>query len=182
MIDEGTQLKELADGKPRNCYNLERTRRRIEHPIRHLEGAAMRLPDQEMVNTVVLMVAGHQNRPADQRVERIGDHRFECQKPGTMAPAPTPVGSIGPPSPRSSRPASCAASNPTPISPTSSPRSSTAISTAASTICCHGPIAPRQNSRPWPDNVAYIIRLVVMMYVSLLTEHWVDISHETVQF
>ena len=73
MIDETTQLKKLADGKARNRYNPDRTRRRIEHPARHLEGTTMRLPDQEMVSTVVLMVAGHQNRPVDQRVERIGE-------------------------------------------------------------------------------------------------------------
>jgi hypothetical protein len=49
-----------------------------------------------MVNTVVLMVADHQDRPADQRVEGIGDHGFECRKPGTMAPAPTTAQKTGP--------------------------------------------------------------------------------------
>jgi hypothetical protein len=54
MINQTTQWKELADGKARNRYNLYRTCRRIEHPAWHLEGAAMRLPDQEIMNTVVL--------------------------------------------------------------------------------------------------------------------------------
>ena len=49
----------------------------------------MRLPNQEIVNAIVLVIAGHQNGLADQRMERIGDHRFVRQKPGTMAPAQT---------------------------------------------------------------------------------------------
>ena len=55
----------------------------------------MRLPDQEMVDAVVLMGADHQNRLADQWMIRIGNHGFECQKPGTMAPARMVVPSIG---------------------------------------------------------------------------------------
>jgi hypothetical protein len=78
MIDKTTQLNELADGKAGNRYNPNRTRPRIEHPLRDLERAAVSLSDQEIVNTLVLMVTGHQHRPADQRVERIGDHSFEC--------------------------------------------------------------------------------------------------------
>lgn len=85
MIDQTAQLKELANGKARNRYDVHRTCRRIKHPIRNLEGAALWLPDQEITDTVVLMVADHQDRPPDQRVERIGDHGFECVKPGTMA-------------------------------------------------------------------------------------------------
>ena len=42
-----------------------------------------------MVNAVVLMVADHQNSLADHWMKRIGNHSFECQKPGTMAPART---------------------------------------------------------------------------------------------
>ena len=56
----------------------------------------MRLPNQEIVNAIVLVIAGHQNGLADQRMERIGDHRFVRQKPGTMAPAQMVVPSIGP--------------------------------------------------------------------------------------
>ena len=96
MINQIAQLKELADGKAGNRYNHCRTCRWIEHPAWHLEGAAMRLPNQEIMNTVVLMVAGHQDHPAGQRVERIGDHGFECQKPGTMAPARTAAAIDGP--------------------------------------------------------------------------------------
>jgi hypothetical protein len=59
----------------------------------------MRLPDQEMVDAVVLMGADHQNRLAGQWMIRIGNYGFECQKPGTMAPARTTVDVIG----RSSR-------------------------------------------------------------------------------
>jgi hypothetical protein len=87
MIDEGAQQDELADRKPRNGYKCDAARRRIEHPIRDLVGTTMRLPDQEMVNTVMLVVADHRNGLADQWMKRIGNHGFECQKPGTMAPA-----------------------------------------------------------------------------------------------
>ena len=69
MIDEGPQQDELADRKPRYRYKCEATRRRIEHPIRDLVRATMRLPDQEMVDTVVLVGTDHQNRlagPADE--------------------------------------------------------------------------------------------------------------------
>ena len=95
MINQTAQLKELADGKARNLYDLHRTSRRIEHPAWHLERAAMRLPEEEIMNTVVLMVARHQDRLTSQRVERIGDHGFECQKPGTMAPARTRAPRVG---------------------------------------------------------------------------------------
>jgi len=56
----------------------------------------MRLPNQEIVNAIVLVIAGHQNGLADQRMERIGDHRFVRQKPGTMAPAQTTARKTGP--------------------------------------------------------------------------------------
>jgi len=55
----------------------------------------MRLPDQEMVDAVVLMGADHQNRLAGQWMIRIGNYGFECQKPGTMAPARTKMERTG---------------------------------------------------------------------------------------
>ena len=55
----------------------------------------MRLPDQEMVNAVVLVGADHQNRLAGQWMKRIGNYGFECQKPGTMAPARMPEDALG---------------------------------------------------------------------------------------
>ena len=87
MIDEGAQQDELADRKPWNAYSSETSRRRIEHPIRDLIGTSMRLPKPEMVNAVMLVVADHQNGLADQWMKRIGNYGFECEKPGTMAPA-----------------------------------------------------------------------------------------------
>ncbi len=57
----------------------------------------MRLPDQEMVNAVMLVVA--KNGLADHWMKRIGNYGFECQKPGTMAPARTAAGGIGQSSP-----------------------------------------------------------------------------------
>jgi hypothetical protein len=68
MINEGAQLNELTGGKAGNGYHFERTCRRIEHPSGDLKGAAMRLPNQEIVNAIVLVAAGHQHesgRPAD---------------------------------------------------------------------------------------------------------------------
>ena len=96
MIDERTQQDELTDRKPRYRYKCEAARRRIKHPIRDMVGTTMRLPDQEMVNAVVLVGADHQNRLAGQWMIRIGNHGFECQKPSTMAPARIPEASDGP--------------------------------------------------------------------------------------
>jgi hypothetical protein len=96
MIDEGPQQDELTDRKPRYRYKCKATRRRIEHPIRDLVRATMRLPDQEMVDTVVLVGTDHQNRLAGQRMKRICNYRFECQKPGTMAPARMKAEKTGP--------------------------------------------------------------------------------------
>jgi hypothetical protein len=53
------------------------------------------LSDQQMVNAVMLVVADHQNGLADHRMKRVGNHSFECQKPGTMAPAWMAEPSVG---------------------------------------------------------------------------------------
>ncbi len=66
----------------------------------------MRLSDQNVVNTVMLVVADDQHGLTDQRMKRIGDHGFERQKPGTMKPARTRAGQTRRPSPPWSRPAS----------------------------------------------------------------------------
>jgi hypothetical protein len=95
VIDEGPQRDKLTNRKPRYRYEGEAARRRIKHPIRNLVGTAMRLPDQEMVNAVVLVGANHQNRLAGQWMIRIGNYGFECQKPGTMAPARTKAAKTG---------------------------------------------------------------------------------------
>jgi hypothetical protein len=59
MIDQGTHRHELADWKSWDAYHSEATCRRIEHPIRYLIGTPVRLPDQEMMNAVTLVVANH---------------------------------------------------------------------------------------------------------------------------
>ena len=66
----------------------------------------MRLSDQDVVNTVVLVVADDQHGLTDQRMERIGDYGFERQKPGIMKPARTRAGQTGRTSPHSWKPAS----------------------------------------------------------------------------
>jgi hypothetical protein len=48
-----------------------------------------------VTNTVVLVVANHQDGLADHWMKRIGNYGFECQKPGTMAPVRTKVRKIG---------------------------------------------------------------------------------------
>ena len=55
----------------------------------------MRLSDQEVADPVVFVIADHQQRPPDQRMKRIGDNGFECQKPGIMTPARTKGRKIG---------------------------------------------------------------------------------------
>ena len=49
----------------------------------------MRLADQKMVDTIMLVVADHKYSLADQWMKRIGDLRFERQKPGIKSPART---------------------------------------------------------------------------------------------
>jgi hypothetical protein len=66
--------------------------------------AAAGLTNQEISNAVMHLVSHDQDRLTDQRVERIFDLRFECQKPGTMIPAPMAGPRTGRSSPRSSKP------------------------------------------------------------------------------
>lgn len=84
MVNEGAQQDELAYGKPRRGYGCQVAQLRIEHPFRDLERTPMRLSDQDVVNAVMLVVADDQHGLTDQRMKRIGDHGFECQKPGIM--------------------------------------------------------------------------------------------------
>ena len=72
----------------------------------------MRLPNEVMVNAIVFMIASNQNGLADQRMKRIGDHGFEGQKPGTMAPAPRPAATRGRQSPHCLRPRASTTSTP----------------------------------------------------------------------
>ena len=58
-IDKGTQREEMADRKPWDTHHCEAACGRIEHPIRDLIGTPVSLPDQEMVNAVMLVVANH---------------------------------------------------------------------------------------------------------------------------
>jgi hypothetical protein len=55
----------------------------------------MWLSNQEVVVPVMFVIANHQQRLADHGMKRIGDNGFECQKPGTMAPARTAERVIG---------------------------------------------------------------------------------------
>ena len=106
MVNEGAQQDELAYGKPRHGYGCQVAQLRVEHPLRDLERTPMRLSDQDVVNTVVLVVADDQHGLTDQRMERIGDYGFERQKPGIMKPARTRAGQTGRTSPHSWKPAS----------------------------------------------------------------------------
>ncbi len=95
MVDEGAQQDELAHEEPRRGYGRQAAQLRIEHPPRDLERTPMRLSDQDVVTSVMLMLADHQHGLADQRMKRVGDHGFVCQKPGTMAPAQTAAREAG---------------------------------------------------------------------------------------
>ena len=55
----------------------------------------MRLADQKMVDTIMLVVADHKYSLADQWMKRIDDLGFERQKPGIMSPARTVDANIG---------------------------------------------------------------------------------------
>ena len=95
MVDEGAQQDKLAHAKPRHGYGCQATQLRIKHPIRDLERTSLRLPNQGIVNSVMLVITDHQHGLTNQRMKRVGDHGFECQKPGTMAPARTTAGGPG---------------------------------------------------------------------------------------
>jgi hypothetical protein len=56
----------------------------------------MWLSNQEVVDPVMFVIANHQQRLADHGMKRIGDNGFECQKPGTMAPARRRAVNAGP--------------------------------------------------------------------------------------
>ena len=47
----------------------------------------MWLSNQEIADSIMLMITNHQHSPPDQRMKRIGDNSFERQKPSIMAPA-----------------------------------------------------------------------------------------------
>ena len=93
----------MADGKLRNRYDRNGAGLLVEHPFGNLVGAAMSLTNQEIANTVMHEVSDDHDTLTDQRVERIFDLRFECQKPGTMIPAPRSELKTGRCSPPSSR-------------------------------------------------------------------------------
>ncbi len=104
----------MANGKPWDGDDRKGASLLSEHPFGHLVGAAMGLTNQEITNTIMHEVSDDHDTLTDQRMERIFDLRFECQKPGTMIPAPMKVGVRGHASLRSSRPASSMAPIPMP--------------------------------------------------------------------
>jgi hypothetical protein len=88
-IDEGAQQHELADRNPQDRYNREAIRSGIKHPIRNLVRTAARLANQEVANTVMLVLTDHQYGLPHERMKGIGNHGFEGQKPGIMPPVRT---------------------------------------------------------------------------------------------
>jgi len=113
LIDQVADEDQLANGKPWNGYNRKGASLLIKHPFGNLVRAAVRLTNQKITNTVMDKISDDHDSPTDQRVERIFDLRFECQKPGTMIPAPTRGAVHGRESPRSSRHVSSTTSSPT---------------------------------------------------------------------
>jgi hypothetical protein len=49
----------MANRYPRNSYHRETARRWVKHPIRDLIRSPLRLSDQEMVDTIVLVVTNY---------------------------------------------------------------------------------------------------------------------------
>ena len=111
-IHQGAQQHELADRKSGNGDNRERCLPPRRHPIGNLVESAMWLSDQEVMDPAHVEIADHHQRLPDQRMKRISDNGFECQKPGIMAPARTKGRKIGRCSPRRSRPAKLHGINP----------------------------------------------------------------------
>jgi hypothetical protein len=97
IIGECAQQHKMADRKPRNGYESDILCSRVEHPFRYLVQTTRWLTHQEMANAVMDLFTHHQHHLPGERMERIGDLGFECQKPGTMAPVRTAVAGPGPP-------------------------------------------------------------------------------------
>jgi hypothetical protein len=95
VIDEGAQQHELADRNPQNRHNREAIRSGIKHPIRNLVRTTARLANQEVANTVMLVLTDHQYGLPHERMKRIGNHGFERQKPGIMLPVRMKAGGTG---------------------------------------------------------------------------------------
>jgi hypothetical protein len=49
-----------------------------------------------VANTVMLVLTDHQYGLSNERMKRIGNHGFECQKPGIMPPVRMKAEKIGP--------------------------------------------------------------------------------------
>ena len=75
----------MTDWKSWNDDDCVGARCRREHPVGDLIESALWLSDQEVVDAAMLVIANHQHRLPSERMKRIGDNGFECQKPGIMA-------------------------------------------------------------------------------------------------
>lgn len=60
------------------------------HPVRKMEGPAVRLPNQKMADAVMLILTDRDNGLPSQRMEWIGDDNVEARIPGIMTLLPSP--------------------------------------------------------------------------------------------
>lgn len=96
MIDKCAKFEEMRERKSGRGNDRNRAGLWGGHPVRKMEGPAVRLPNQKMADAVMLMLTDRDNGLPSQRMEWIGDHNVEARIPGIMTLLPTAEPSIGP--------------------------------------------------------------------------------------
>jgi hypothetical protein len=98
-IDECTNFEELLNRQTRSGYDFNRAGLLADHPVREVESAAVRPPNQQVASSVVLILANYKDSLPSQGMEGVTDHNFERQTPGIMTPLLMAAPKAGPSSP-----------------------------------------------------------------------------------
>jgi hypothetical protein len=81
MIDKCAKLEEVRERKSGRGNDRNRAGLRGNHPVRKMEGSAVRPPNQKVANAVMLMLTDHDNSLSSQRMKWIGDDNVEARFP-----------------------------------------------------------------------------------------------------
>ena len=102
-IDQVPNFFEPAQRKSRSGHDFEGSTL-AKHPIRNLIRSASRLPNQQMMDTIMFVITDYEHGLTSQWMKRIGDDSFVAQKPGIMSPVRIKEQRIGLASRRSLKP------------------------------------------------------------------------------
>ncbi|RWA81682.1 MAG: hypothetical protein EOQ30_18040 [Mesorhizobium sp.] len=95
MIDKCAKFEEVCERKSGRSNDRNRTGLWGGHPVRKMEGPAVRLPIQKVADAVMIMLTDHGNGLPDQRMEWMGDDHVEAWIPGIMTLLPRLVDEPG---------------------------------------------------------------------------------------